>query len=227
MNIENIKNAIKDGIIQIDSDKIIQEGILLDTDKNEIKYNISNGWNILHAHKCHVKWDNYKIAFYQYIEKQNYSDERLEKILDSLQLEDNHWNWLNKSLTYMGDGYEWFFMHADGEIQAACLIYHPEKSELQPKNIFYIKYIAVAPWNRENLLRERKFYSVGSTLIKSVLNFSINELGLSPGFSLHSLPQASTFYEKFKMVHIKSRDEDDMMFFELSLNEANELLELS
>ena len=66
------------------------------------------------------------------------------------------------------------------------------------ENIFYVEYLAVAPWNRDCLVRQREYKGVGSTLLKVALNYSVEKLGLIPGFSLHSLPQAKEYYEKLK-----------------------------
>jgi hypothetical protein len=164
------------------------------------------------------------IELFEHIENQGFDENRLEEVLASIQTGDHHWNWVAKSVNTARDEYEWFYLYADGEPQAACLIYHPKDSALERSNIFYVEFLAVAPWNRSCLVRERKYLGVGSSLLRAALNFSIDKLGLSPGFSLHSLPQASGYYAKLNMVNIEDRNKGPLLYFELPQVEANKFL---
>jgi hypothetical protein len=155
------------------------------------------------------------------------SEEELDKVLSSLQLEDLRWRWSDKCSALKGDEYEWFFLYALDKPQGACVVYHPKDSELQGGKIFYVEYLAVAPWNRKSLMRTREYRSVGSILLRTVLKFCVDNLGLSPGFSLHSLPQASGYYKKLNMVNICSLDKDLLVYFELPPVEARKLLSVA
>lgn len=168
-------------------------------------------------------WACSNIELFQFIEEQNFDDAKLIEVLESIQTEDHHWDWFKKSYKFMSDEYEWFFLFSEDKPQGACLIYHPEGSALCEENIFYVEYLAVAPWNRDCLVRQREYKGVGSTLLKAALNYSIQKLGLTPGFSLHSLPQAKEYYEKLKMVNVREMDKGPLLYFELPQQEAHNL----
>ncbi|WP_353301636.1 hypothetical protein [Sessilibacter corallicola] len=224
MNLDDIKNLIKSGQIKTNSN-VIDEGVLIaHTSKQEVPCKIYHGWNIVSSQECDVKWGQSNIELFEYIQEQNFDDNKLAEVLDSIQTEDFHWSWFKKSVGAMGDEYEWFYLYAEGEPQAVCLIRHPKDSALEDSNIFYVEFIAVAPWNRSCLVREREFLGVGSFLLRAALNFSVNRLGLSPGFSLHSLPQASEYYAKLKMVNVAEKNKDSLLYFEMPGCEANKLL---
>ena len=84
-------------------------------------------------------------------------------------------------------------MFADSKPQGACLIFHPKDSIIDSGDIFYIEFLAVAPWNIDNPRAKREFKGIGSLIIKCILNFAVNTLQLKPGFSLRSLPQAKGY----------------------------------
>ncbi len=224
MNLDDLKNLIKSGEVKTDSN-VIDEGVLIThASKKEIPCKIYHGWNIASSLECDEKWGRSNLELFEYIREQDFDDNKLTEVFDSIQTEDFHWNWFNKSVGTTGDEYEWFYLYAEGEPQAACLIYHPKGSVLEDSNIFYVEFLAVAPWNRSCLVREREFLGVGSVLLRAALKFSVSKLGLSPGFSLHSLPQASEYYTKLKMVNVAEKDKDSLLYFELPGFEANKLL---
>ncbi|PWB18367.1 hypothetical protein DCO45_10395 [Comamonas sp. JNW] len=154
------------------------------------------------------------MSLLRHIRKLQQSGVDVTSILETAQLEDNHWNWLNKSLSYKTDCYKWFFLVAENYPQAACLVYHPKNSVAGPSNIFYIEYIAAAPWNRENALNERIFKGAGAKLLNHVIIYAKDNLKLDPGFSLHSLPKAIQFYEKIGMTAFPKYDKEGLKFFE-------------
>ena len=223
MTLDDVKQLIKDGRIKSDT-AVIDEGALTLTKGGTSPYKVYHGWDIASSLECDERWGRSNLELFEYIEQQNFDDSKLEEVLASVQTEDHHWNWFKKSVGTTGDEYEWFYLYAGSEPQAACLIYHPKDSALGNSNIFYVEFLAVAPWNRSCLVRERKYLGVGSALLKTALSFSVNKLGLSPGFSLHSLPQASGYYSKLKMVNIENRNKDTLLYFELPQLEANKLL---
>lgn len=125
--------------------------------------------------------------------------ENVQAALQKFNLEDHHWNWTNKALAYRSDNYFWFYLEALGEIQGIALIYHPKKSFILNHNIFYVEYLAVAPWNRSIPTYNRVFSNIGKILIKSCAPYCIKMLKFIPGFSLHSLPKSEGFYRKIGM----------------------------
>lgn len=225
MTLEELKRQISTGELKIDcSNKTIITGKLLHKSGNQADYAIKHGWDIVTAVQCDEIWARSNIELFQYIEEQNFDDAELTEVLESIQTEDHHWDWFKKSYQFTGSEYEWFFLFCEDKPQGACLIYHPKNSALCGENIFYVEYLAVAPWNRDCLVRQREYKGVGSTLLKVALNYSVEKLGLIPGFSLHSLPQAKEYYEKLKMVNVKKMDKGPLLYFELPQHEAHSLM---
>lgn len=180
----------------------------------EVDYTIHLGWDLLIANLCDRTWGAFNFTLLRHIRDLETRGVDIAPILESAQLEDNHWRWLDKSLFYKGDCYKWLFLIAENYPQAACLLYHPKASVVGAGDIFYVEYIATAPWNRENVLAERVFKGVGPKLLNHVISYAKDDLKLFPGFSLHSLPKAVQFYEKIGMKAFQEYDKDGMKFFE-------------
>jgi len=222
VNISELKARVKAGKMSpIQPSEEISAGELLNSAKELVNYSITHGWNLISSKECDERWSQHTLELLEYIDSQEYDDEELSNIIDSIQTEDFHWNWFAKSFAMHASEYAWFYLYAENKPQGACVIYQPKGSALQKSNIFYVEFLAVAPWNRDCLIRERDLHGVGSILLKAVLDFSVNELGLSPGFSLHSLPQAKGYYEKLNMVNVKGLNKDALLYFELPEPEAN------
>jgi hypothetical protein len=187
-------------------------------------YEIFHGWNILRSAECDKEWTSATLDLLNHIHSLELSEVDLMEVLDSIQTEDQHWIWKNKSLAFRTAEYEWFYLYSEGKPQGACVIYHPKASHLETGNKFYVEYIAVAPWNRTCKVQDRKFKSVGTILLQCALNYSIDILKLTPGFSLHSLPQAGAYYTRLKMVHIPSMDKGGLAYYELPQTEAVKLI---
>lgn len=113
--------------------------------------------------------------------------------------EDFHWDWIGKAWTCNTEEYHWFYLTADHDIQAACIIYHPHDSKIDGEKIFYVDYLATAYWNRAREGYQKRFSGLGSILLSYSTNFAIDILGYRPGFSLHSLPKAEGYYKKIGM----------------------------
>lgn len=223
MTVDEIKQLVASGQTKSNSTPIDTGSLSLATGGQQA-YEIFQGWDIASSYDCDEKWGRSNLELFEYIEQQQYDEDTLKRVLCSIQTEDHHWNWFNKSLGTTSEEYEWFYLYAEGEPQAACLIFHPKDSALEKYNIFYVEFLAVAPWNRSCLVRERKYIGAGSTLLRAALRYSLTTLHLSPGFSLHSLPQASGYYSKLKMVNVASRDKGPLLYFELPKFEAKKLL---
>lgn len=227
MDISELKERIENGEISVPgSTEEIDVGTLKSSSDELVSYSIFHGWNLVFSKECSDQWNKYNLALLEEIDAQNFTEERLGEVLESLQTEDFHWDWYAKSSVMRTDEYRWFYLYADDKPQCACVIFQPKGSELVDSNIFYIEFIAVAPWNRSNLLKERYLFDVGSTMLRAILDYSVNTLGLSPGFSLHSLPQAKGYYEKLKMVNVERLDKGSLLYFELPILEAQKLMEV-
>lgn len=170
------------------------------------------------------------MKFYNELFKNGYSDEDIEKAVNSLMIEDMHWKWNEKSKRHQSDkSYRMFSFIVNDSMQATCLIHQPKKSVLQDGDIFYVEYISVAPWNRKMKIVPRVYQGIGTILLANVLKYAINELNLKPGFSLSSLPQATGYYESLGMERYKSKDEYyngvlALAFYETPHEKAIELL---
>ena len=140
-----------------------------------------------------------------------------------LKFEDSHWNWLKKSIAYPKDEYEWFFLFIDKKPQGACLFFHPKESLLGTYEIFYIEYIAVAPWNRNTGIRPREYKGIGSSLLHCACDYAKNELNLTQGFSLHALPQAVSYYKTIGMINIPESDKEALKYFEMPPDQLRRL----
>ncbi len=202
---------------------IISQGLLKKNDDSEKEYQIIHGWDMKLSQDCDSQWNEHNLKFFQYIDN-HFDDEKLDEILQSMQLEDSHWNWFKKSIHCREEGYEWFYLLTGDRIEASCLVYQPKKSAMCKNNIFYIEFIAVAPWNRKTLITEKEYKGVGTILISKILNFLVETLSLIPGFSLHSLPQASGYYEKLGMVNCVSEDKEKLKYYEIFEDKATLLM---
>jgi len=164
---------------------------------------------------CDRTWGVFNVQLMEFIQRQAYSPQERAAVLDQIQIDDGHWSWFGKSLYYHTAEYVWFFLMAEGAPQGACLLFHPKKSALHSGKIFYIEYVAVAPWNRLNPMSRRKFAGVGSKLIRCAATYAIHTLKLHPGFSLHALPKAIKYYEDVGMVAHPAFDKDGLPYFEM------------
>jgi len=215
MTLEDIKAFLDRKTPLFEKCAVVRAGEISRHDGIRVPFEIQVGWDLGKAHWCDKNWGVFNLSLLKFIKDKNYSDEDREKILESIQVDDSHWEWLKKALVYKTTEYVWLFLMADDAPQGACLIYHPKKSELEPGDIFYIEYIASAPWNRKNPMSPRRFNGIGSLLIKAAMTYATDELKLRQGFSLHALPRAASFYEKIGMKPFTDLDKDILRYFEM------------
>lgn len=198
----------------ISSHNVISKGTLKGS-SGDVEYSIHLGWDLVIANLCDRTWGAFNVALMRHIRELEASGTDIAPILAAAQMEDHHWRWLNKTFAFRDDCYKWFFLVAENYPQAACLVNHPKNSVSGAGDIFYVEYIAAAPWNRENIMAERVFKGVGPKLLDRIIKYAKEDLKLSPGFSLHSLPQAVPFYqEKLGMTAFPHYDKDGLTFFE-------------
>jgi hypothetical protein len=204
----------------------IEQGDLTRASKEKVRYKIVHGWDLKSSCECDALWKQAWLNLF--VQIQSEPETKQSEILASISIEDFHWNWFKKAVDSNTDEYEWFHLHADGKPQAACLIYHPEASALAPGDIFYVKFVAVAPWNRDCKIRPGEFKGLGKTILRAAQRFAVKELKLRPGFCLHSLPKAEGFYTKLKMVKVDGREDAQLLaFYELPQALATQLMEAS
>ncbi len=215
LTIEDIKAMLADGKIKPCLTDVIANGTLKGADGITIKYNTHSGWDIAKAYACDNEWGAFNVSILAHIAS-NYKDKKsVDAALENTSLEDYHWEWFKKSAAFRTEQYRWYFMIANDKIQAACLIFQPKTSAFQEGNIFYVEYIAVAPWNRPNPMQERLCFGVGTTILRNAVEHCMITLNLKPGFSLHALPKAIPFYEKIGMLPHPPMDKDQLPYFEM------------
>lgn len=193
----------------------IHVGELTACSGGQVGCRVLHGLNPVLANRCDDTWGVFNMNLMRHIQAQGYSAEELAKILGEIQIDDGHWRWLDKTLFHNSAQYEWFFLEAEREAQAACLIYHPKPSAADGQGIFYIEYIATAPWNRRNPMSAQAFKGAATLLVRTASSFAIRELGLRPGFSLHSLPKAVGYYLSIGMKPFPHLDKEPLKYFEM------------
>jgi hypothetical protein len=227
MNIEELRQKITNGTITFDNTStVIWEGHLNHKDEN-IPYEIWHGWQIQYANNCDITWTSFYTQVFEYIHQQNLPEDRQMEILKSMSTQDKHWDWYRKACHHKSNEDEWFFLMAEDKPQGVCLFNHPESSKLASGNIFYIEYLAVAPWNRDSLINSRRFKGVGTLLLKCAINYAMQTLKLQPGFSLHSLEQAVDYYLKLGMTSLPSEDKPNLKFFEMDAVRTQKMVSIS
>lgn len=197
---------------------IVSEGeVFNEITKSSNSFRLSCGWDLLSAYDCDQQWTAFRLKISMELAKMSKEARDIE--MANIQDEDGHWEWFNKSFFLKSDEYKWFFFKIDDHIEAACLIYHPSPSISSPKKVFYIEFIAVAPWNRYNPLSKNRYKGIGTTFLKNIMIYCTNVLKFEPGMSLHSLPQAAGFYEqKLGMIHYDQADKHGMNYYEMHEN---------
>ena len=195
--------------------KIINNGTLYKLNGERVPYTIEIGLSKSSINECE-EWKDYTTnIILAFVDKNPDVIDYRKALQNDLMLEDYHWNWYKKALKYSTIGYNWFFLKTSEGIQSVCLTFHPKKSILQNIDIFYIEYIASAPWNRKSSFYERKYKGAGTELIRQIQLYFINKHHFSYGFSLHSLPQAQKFYESIGMVNLSEYNKGTLIFYEI------------
>lgn len=216
LSLEQIRELLDSGVLPTKTDDVISAGQISTPDGKAVPYQLHHGWDLAKARICDKHWGAFTVELFQFIKAQNYSQEDLHSVLQQIQVDDNHWDWLTKTLAYKTSEYDWFFLMAEGMPQGVCLIYHPKPSASAANEIFYIEYVATAPWNRKNPMKERFFVGVGSLLIKHAMTYAQDVLKLTPGFSLHAIPRATGFYESIGMIAYPDHDKEVLKYYEMA-----------
>jgi hypothetical protein len=215
LTVDEIKNLIASGKVTASTDDVIANGIINAFDGSKVDYTLHYGWDIVKSNDCDERWHKFNLRLMRWIDEQNYDPQTLAAVLAEIQVDDHHWEWFKKSLCYRTDEYHWFFLMANGVPQGACLLLHPKQSAFSARDVFYIEFIAVAPWNRENPMEPRTFKGLGTRMIKSIIAFGLGKLSFGHGFSLHALPRAADFYLKIGMHKVAQYDKGKLQYFEM------------
>ena len=192
---------------------IINNGTITNINGESVPYTIELGLSKSSINECNewqVFTNNLILA---YIDKNPDVKDYRKAMQNEIMLEDYHWNWSKKAIVYSTIGYNWFFLRTSDGTQSVCLTFHPKESKLQKIDIFYIEYVASAPWNRQSSLYDRRYIGAGTEIIKQIQLYFINILQYSYGFCLHSLPQSRKFYEKIGMYNLPDYNKGNTLFY--------------
>lgn len=213
---QDIRQFIDGQDLKVDPSTWAERGRLVASDATEVDYGVIVDRDLKLARMCEVHWGNYNQALLYFIRQAIENGADKDELLNRTQFGDAHWEWLRKALVLQDERYRWFFVVAEDRPQAACVIFQPKPSVINPEsNIFYVDYLAVAPWNRNNPMEPRRFSGLGSLVIAAACRYAIQVLKLRPGFSLHSLPGAVDFYKKLGMQNFPAHNKSGLEFFEV------------
>ena len=91
IDIGELRRQIDSGELKLSSScSCIESGKLINNIGENFKYEINHGWDILSANSCDRQWASFNMRLFEYIEKQNYSEEQLNAVLSSVQVEHLH-----------------------------------------------------------------------------------------------------------------------------------------
>ncbi|MGL4431805.1 MAG: hypothetical protein ACRCUW_04010 [Plesiomonas shigelloides] len=186
-----------------------------DCDDSPCTVELFEGSNPLKAMAMQQSWTT---NFYQMLDsliKQNPNEDQVA-LITRHSLGDWGWNWVKKAMLLQSGDYLWFSLEHNGNVEAAVVVKHPENSRIDAAEIYYVDYLAVAPWNRDTPLHSRQFKGLGTTLLKEVGKYLNTRLSYREGFSLHSLPQAETYYTRLGMISFGvDTAKEDLIYFEM------------
>ena len=200
----------------VELEDAIAEDSLKRTDGTFIACTVHEGCDPVKIRDCDKRWTSFNEKLLGWVFANfDTMEERAKAIRELLSFEDAHWEWLSKMCRYATEQHIWFFIYADNEPQGACIIYHPKKSVLASGDIFYVEFIATAPWNRTNPVDEKRFSRVGSVLLQHATRYAIDVLKLRPGFSLQALPGACPYYSRIGMEPEPTHNESGLAYYEM------------
>ena len=216
---DQVEKLIQAGLLPAPGRDRIASGSVKDCrDGQRRDWAIELGPNFLNAAICQASWTNFTIDLIDRARKLPDADR--VKALSTIDAEHTHWDWVSKSKHYQQNEYRWFFLLVENSVEAVCLTYHPKNSAIDGDKVFYIEYIAVAPWNKSHHLIDRRFSGIGSLFIIQIQNYFNSVDGYRFGFCLHSLPQAESYYRHIGMTEFPGHEKDNLAYFEMDASTA-------
>jgi hypothetical protein len=119
-------------------------------------------------------------------------------LLEDSLAEDSHWEWPQKYARRSRINYEHYAIECDKMTQGMMIIETDFHESTKGKNLVYVDFVAIAPWNRKDIVRNPKYRQIGSLLMYLAVKRS-EQLGYKHRTGLHSLPAACAFYAKLGM----------------------------
>lgn len=139
--------------------------------------------------------------------------------------QDLHWNWRDKAVAARGLlGQQSFSIVGEARLQGMMQLNLTKTARLpqqRGKELVYIDFLAAAPWNRAEIVREREFAGVGKVLMRVAVEVSVAQ-EFKGRIGLHSLPQADAFYERCGLTSLgpDPRYEGRLTYFEMTQAQA-------
>src|SRR5688572_7904507 len=103
----------------------IETGEITRSSGETVPCSMTHGWDPTASLACDTQWKRSSLELLQHVMAQGYNDTQLIEVVSSISMEDDHWQWFEKAMAFRSDEYEWFHLYAEGEPQAACVIFHP------------------------------------------------------------------------------------------------------
>ena len=143
---------------------------------------------------------------------------------------DGHWDWAKKMACYWDSlAYNAFALECDAKTQGLMIVNMMKRCRLPKqtnKHLEYVEYVATAPWNRKAITSDRIYRGVGSLLIATAIQLSIDE-GNHGRIGLHALPEAETFYkDNCGMINLGlDESHDNLRYFEMTESQATAFMQ--
>lgn len=112
--------------------------------------------------------------------------------------EDSHWSWIDKIFKLSTPNYKRLALECEAITQGLMILkLDCYRSLLEStKNLVYVDYLTICPWNRRSIENSPKYKGVGSSLIKFAIQHSF-DLDYKGRIGLYSLPGTENFHSKF------------------------------
>ena len=135
-------------------------------------------------------------------------------LLQSSSAEDRHWDWLRKYANLSSINFEYYAIECDQMTQGMMIIETDLHKSRGGKNLVYVDFLAIAPWNRQEIVKNPKYRGTGSLLMYLAVSRS-EQLGYKHRTGLHALPRACEFYQKLGMKDFGAdRNYQNLHYFE-------------
>lgn len=155
---------------------------------------------------------------------------RAEGIPRSSWPQHRHWDWSQKQeSTELYLAYRMFGIEYGSDIQGLMLALtagkHCRIESQMGKPLVYVHFLAAAPWNVPSIVKEQRYGLVGSILIATAIQLSIDE-EFQGRIGLHSLPQSDEFYrDRCHMIDLGPDPViQNLRYFEMTPELASEFL---
>ncbi|NOV29254.1 hypothetical protein [Methylomonas sp. ZR1] len=160
---------------------IIYTGTLKDSNGKLYDYKVSLNEDRNIAEKCQNDWYSYAMALRELIVNNMEICEQQQSLdnagLANYLVDISNPNWIENEGEIL-----YFWLEADEDIQAACIITYPSSFDVNRK-VFNIEYLNGAPWNIEHNLDNPVYKKVHTLLLAHIAKYAVEVLKLDYGFT--------------------------------------------